>query len=89
VLLQQESVLVGPFLEGTPESVEKCFAIYVLGVFYTAQLNDSPSANEVGLSDGSIVLIASATAYQASKAQYLADYCSSKGAVILWPENWV
>jgi NAD(P)-dependent dehydrogenase (short-subunit alcohol dehydrogenase family) len=39
--------------------------------------------------DGSIVLIASATAYQASKAQYLADYCSSKGAVILWPENWV
>jgi NAD(P)-dependent dehydrogenase (short-subunit alcohol dehydrogenase family) len=44
---------------------------------------------EVGLSDGSIVLIASVTAYQVSKAQYLADYCSSKGTVILWPENWV
>jgi len=44
---------------------------------------------EVGLSDGSIVLIASVTAYQVSKAQYLADYCSSKGAVTLWPENWV
>jgi sorbose reductase len=45
VLLPQESGLVGPFLQRTPESVEKCYAINVLGVFYTAQLDDLPSAN--------------------------------------------
>lgn len=31
---------------------------------------------------GSILMIASVAAYQASKMQYLSDYCSSKGAIV-------
>jgi NAD(P)-dependent dehydrogenase (short-subunit alcohol dehydrogenase family) len=31
---------------------------------------------------GSVLMIASIAAYQASKMQYLSDYCSSKGAIV-------
>jgi sorbose reductase len=75
-----------PFLERSPESVARCFDINVTGVFFTAQLaaaqmiRQKPS--EVNPKGGSIVLMGSVAAYQASKAQYLSDYCSSKGAIL-------
>ncbi|RFU34864.1 hypothetical protein B7463_g1440, partial [Scytalidium lignicola] len=75
-----------PFLSRTPDSVSRCFSINVLGVYFTAQLaaaqmiSQAPSTtNPKG---GSIILVGSVAAYQASKAQYLSDYCASKGAVL-------
>ncbi|KAL5318117.1 hypothetical protein ACEPPN_015222 [Leptodophora sp. 'Broadleaf-Isolate-01'] len=75
-----------PFLERSPESVARCFDINIMGVFFTAQLAAAQMIrqipSEANPKGGSIVLIASIAAYQASKAQYLSDYCSSKGAVL-------
>lgn len=66
--------------------MRRCFEINVLGTYFAAQLaakhmiNSSPSS--VDTEHGSIVMIGSITAHQASIGQFLSDYCSSKGAVI-------
>lgn len=43
-------------------------------------VRSSPSSYETA--GGSIVMIGSVAAHQASIGQYLSDYCSSKGAVV-------
>jgi sorbose reductase len=85
-----------PFLQRKPEDVKRCLDINVLGTYFTAQLTAeriveqekqkvSPQNNfaaGVPQSAGSIVLIASVAAHQASKGQYVSDYAASKGAVL-------
>jgi sorbose reductase len=73
-------------LERDPASVKRCYDINVLGTYYSAQLaakqmNTQPRLNSSS-GAGSIIMIASMAAHQASKAQYLSDYCSSKGAIL-------
>ena len=75
-----------PFLERSPESVARCFAVNTLGTYYSAQLAARQMAKQeptdFNKKGGSIVLIASIAAYVASKGQTTSDYCSSKGAVV-------
>ncbi|OAG43371.1 hypothetical protein AYO21_02308 [Fonsecaea monophora] len=82
-----------PFLDRSPASVKRTFEINVLGTYYAAQLAvrhmtsqrpfDSSSPTSVHPpAAGSVVMIASIAAHQASKLQYTSDYCASKGAVL-------
>lgn len=75
-----------PFLERNPESVKRCFEINSLGTYYSAQLAARQMTKQPRLensaSAGSIVMVASIAAHQASLGQYTSDYCSSKGAVL-------
>ncbi|KAK9427099.1 hypothetical protein V1505DRAFT_381331 [Lipomyces doorenjongii] len=75
-----------PFLERDPGAVSRTFSINVLGSYYASQCvaaqmvkQEPTEANPRG---GSILMIASIAAYQASKMQYLSDYCASKGAIL-------
>lgn len=75
-----------PFLERDPDSVKKVIEINALGTYYSAQLAarqmvNQPRRNETA-SAGSIVMIASVAAHQASEGQYTSDYCMSKGGVL-------
>jgi len=67
-------------------SVKRCFEINTLGTYYSAQLAAKHMTHQQKLpgaeGKGSIILIASISAHQASKAQYQSDYCSSKGGVL-------
>lgn len=61
-------------------------SINVLGTYYAAQCVAAQMMKQ-DLSPGntrrgSILMIASIAAYQASKMQFLSDYCASKGAVV-------
>lgn len=66
--------------------MRRCFDINVLGTYFTAQLaakhmiQSLPSS--IDTANGSIVMIGSVAAHQASIGQFLSDYCSSKGAVV-------
>lgn len=75
-----------PFLERSPESVKRCFEINSLGTYYSTQLAVAQMVKQPRLegskSAGSVVMIASIAAHQASKDQFTSDYCSSKGAVL-------
>lgn len=76
-----------PFLDRDPKSVERCFKINTLGTYYSAQLATRQMVKQEKKSSpvssaGSIVMIASIAAHQASKGQFTSDYCSSKGAVL-------
>ncbi|KAF4551119.1 Enoyl-(Acyl carrier protein) reductase-like protein 32 [Elsinoe fawcettii] len=75
-----------PFLERDPASVKRCFEINSLGTYYSAQLATAQMVKQSRLEDapgaGSIVMVASIAAHQASLGQYTSDYCSSKGAVL-------
>ncbi|KAE8143810.1 hypothetical protein BDV38DRAFT_276880 [Aspergillus pseudotamarii] len=76
------------FLDRSPEGVKKCLEINSLGTYYSAQLAvehmiRNPSKEGEGRSSkGSIIMIASIAAHQASKDQFTSDYCMSKGAVL-------
>jgi sorbose reductase len=70
-----------------PAAVRKCLDINVLGTYFAAQLftrqvekQDKGQGSPRG---GSIVMVGSICAYMASKAQFLSDYCASKGAVVM------
>ncbi|KAG8632078.1 hypothetical protein KVT40_001218 [Elsinoe batatas] len=75
-----------PFLERDPASVKRCFEINSLGTYYSAQLATAQMSKQPRLENasgaGSIVMVASIAAHQASLGQYTSDYCSSKGAVL-------
>lgn len=75
-----------PFLERSLEAVQRAFSINVLGSYFAAQLAAEQmvkqQADDNHAQGGSILMIASIAAYQASKMQYLSDYCSSKGAIL-------
>ncbi|OQU98953.1 hypothetical protein CLAIMM_04662 [Cladophialophora immunda] len=82
-----------PFLERAPTSVKHTFEINVLGTYYAAQLAVRQMTTQTPLTTssptsahphaaGSVVMIASIAAHQASKLQYTSDYCASKGAVL-------
>jgi NAD(P)-dependent dehydrogenase (short-subunit alcohol dehydrogenase family) len=82
-----------PFLDRVPTSVKRTFEINVLGTYYAVQLavrqmtsqKPIPSARATlspSPAAGSVVLIASIAAHQASRLQYTSDYCASKGAVL-------
>ncbi|OAP60203.1 hypothetical protein AYL99_05205 [Fonsecaea erecta] len=85
-----------PFLDRHPSSVRRTFDINVLGTYYAVQLavrqmtsqtplaSISPTSSTLHapVAAGSVVLIASIAAHQASKQQYTSDYCASKGAVL-------
>jgi len=75
-----------PFLERTPDAVAKTMNVNVLGTYYAAQCAAAQMMKQEtkpgSRRGGSILLIASIAAYQASKMQYLSDYCASKGAII-------
>ena len=70
--------------------MKKCLEINSLGTYYCAQLaarqmvsQEPRSSKSVSNpSAGSIVMVASIAAHQASKDQYTSDYCMSKGAVL-------
>lgn len=72
-------------MDRKPEAVRLCMDVNVLGTFFTAQLcaiQMKKQARIEGSSQaGSIVMIASIAARQASRGQFLSDYCASKGAV--------
>lgn len=57
-----------------------------MGTYYSAQLAAAQMTKQPRLegssSSGSIVMIASIAAHQASPGQFTSDYCSSKGAVL-------
>jgi len=75
-----------PFLERNPANVKRCFEINSLGTYYSTQLATAQMVKQPRLEKaagaGSIVMIASIAAHQASLGQYTSDYCSSKGAVL-------
>lgn len=76
------------FLERSPEGVKKCLEVNSLGTYYSAQLaveqmmRNSNTEGKASFANGSIVMIASIAAHQASKDQFTSDYCMSKGAVL-------
>ena len=75
-----------PLLERDANSVKRCLEINSLGTYYAAQLAarcmTQQPRREGSDSAGSIVLIASIAAHQASKDQFTSDYRMSKGAVL-------
>ncbi|KAJ9625199.1 hypothetical protein H2204_010586 [Knufia peltigerae] len=83
-----------PFLDRCPTSVKRTFETNVLGTYYAVQLavrhmtsrrplgSSSPTSLRPPAAAGSVVMIASIAAHQASKLQYTSDYCASKGAVL-------
>lgn len=75
-----------PFLDRKPEDVARCFSINSIGTYYTAQLAARQMVKQdeglVKPRGGSMVFIASIAARWSSKAQYISDYCASKGAVV-------
>ncbi|CAG7936045.1 unnamed protein product [Penicillium olsonii] len=76
------------FLERDPEGVKKCLEVNSLGTYYSAQLAVEQMVKQSCVeggstqTQGSIVMIASIAAHQASKDQFTSDYCMSKGAVV-------
>lgn len=68
--------------------MRKCLDINVLGTYFAAQLftkqieKQDQDQDQQSRRGGSIVMIGSICAYMASKAQFLSDYCASKGAVV-------
>lgn len=69
-----------PFIQRNPQDVQRCFDINVLGTYFTAQLtaerivqqskeeaNDSATLSPTPIPRGSIVLIGSVVAHQASR----------------------
>lgn len=76
-----------PFLEKTPEGLQRTFSVNVFGTFYATQLAvrqmTTQQPRRPGASGaGSVVMIASVAAHQSSNHQFTSDYCSSKGAVV-------
>jgi NAD(P)-dependent dehydrogenase (short-subunit alcohol dehydrogenase family) len=75
-----------PFTKRDPAAVRKCLDINVLGTYFSAQLFtkqvEKQDQGKQSPRGGSIVMIGSVCAYMASKAQFLSDYCASKGAVV-------
>ncbi|CAG8938050.1 unnamed protein product [Penicillium salamii] len=76
------------FLDRSPEGVKKCLEVNSLGTYYSAQLaveqmiQNHSVEGKSNPTKGSVVLIASIAAHQASKDQFTSDYCMSKGAVL-------
>lgn len=75
-----------PFLERAPDAVARTMNVNILGTYYAAQCAAAQMMKQEailgGNRRGSMLLIGSICAYQASKMQYLSDYCASKGAVV-------
>lgn len=64
-----------------------CLNVNVLGTYYAAQLavaqiKRQRTPGNISQSTGSLVFIASMSAYVASEGQSTSDYCASKGAVL-------
>ncbi|CAH0047329.1 unnamed protein product [Clonostachys solani] len=75
-----------PFLSRDPASVKRCLEINTLGTYYSVQLAAAQMTKQPTLPGragaGSVVMIASIAAHQASKDQHTSDYCMSKGGVL-------